>query len=497
MPISQTDQLFKLIKSLTKAEKRNFTVYASRLQDIDTLKYVQLFEIIDKLKDCDDDAIIAKLKTTDKSQYSNLKRHLYKQLMISLRLVYINKKTDIEIREYLDFADILYSKGLYLQSIKLIEKAKGIAKKSSNHILRLALLEAEKTIESRHITRSGTDNTFEMTTKALEVSETIVNSTKLSNLMLLVHAFYIRNGHVKNDDELAQVNEFFDSNLPKVDIEKLNFNETIYLYQSLVWYYYIIHDFQNCLVYAENWVSHFKKHPEMIQHDPDLFMRGYHYLLTSAFYLNEVERFVSILSDLEVFRKSNYKKFSPNSQIISFLYVHHGRLNKYFLLKRYDEGLKACANTLKRMSKYNSKLDLHRIMVFYFKIAWMNLMAKKPSIAIDYLNEIQKMELGALREDIQIYTRLMLLMAHYDMGNFDIMEYLTNNAKQLSIKFQDVNQVQLATINFFNRVVKIPLGDRKMEFKKFNEEVEMLKSNLYERRAFIYLDISEWLKYKI
>ncbi|MBK8390162.1 MAG: hypothetical protein IPL23_13175 [Saprospiraceae bacterium] len=92
MPISQTDQLFTLIKSLSKAEKRNFTVYANRIQDSDTLKYVQLFELMDKQKDLNEPQILQKLKDTDKSQYSNLKRHLYKQIMISLRMIYIQKR---------------------------------------------------------------------------------------------------------------------------------------------------------------------------------------------------------------------------------------------------------------------------------------------------------------------------------------------------------------------------------------------------------------------
>jgi flagellar biosynthesis chaperone FliJ len=76
MPISQSDQLFQLVKSLTKAEKRNFTFYTSRIQDSDSLKYMQLFEMIDKQKDVNDNLILGKLKGVDKNQYSNLKRHL-------------------------------------------------------------------------------------------------------------------------------------------------------------------------------------------------------------------------------------------------------------------------------------------------------------------------------------------------------------------------------------------------------------------------------------
>lgn len=496
MPISQTDQLFKLIKSLTKAEKRNFTVYANRIQDSENLKYMQLFDLMDKQSKLDENQIISNLKDTDKTQYSNLKRHLYKQIMISLRLIYIDKKTDIKIREYLDFADILYSKGLYLQSLKLINTAKSTAEKSNNNILKLSLLESEKTIESKHITRSGTNNTSKITHESVIAAKDVMNSTLLTNLGLLIHAFYINKGHVKNDAQKKEISEFFEQQMPKIDINTLNFHEKVYLYQSLVWYYYILLDFSNCINYALKWVELFYLHPSMLDDEADLFMRGYHYILTCAFYLEEKEKYIGHLEKLEKFRKENYAKMSPITQIVSFIYVHSGRLNKYILLKRYEEGLTVIPKTIKRISRYKDKLDGHRIMVFYFKFAWMYLMARQPSKAVDYLNEIQKMEVGALREDIQIYTRLMLLMAHYDLGNLSIMDYLLSNAKQIASKFAETNQMQSFTLQFFNRITRIPIGDRKKETRDFLSKMEDIKANPYERRGFMYLDVTEWLSSK-
>ncbi|HMP30670.1 MAG TPA: hypothetical protein PKD85_13780, partial [Saprospiraceae bacterium] len=384
MPISQTDQLFKLIKSLSKAEKRNFTVYANRIQDSENLKYMQLFEIMDKQTKLDENQIMVKLKDTDKTQYSNLKRHLYKQIMTSLRLIYIDKKTDIKIREYLDFADILYSKGLYLQSLKLINTAKTVAEKSNNNILKLSLLESEKTIESKHITRSGTNNTYKITSESLATGKNVLNSTLLTNLGLLMHAFYINKGHIKNDAEKLEITEFFEQNMPKIDINTLQFHEKVYLYQSLVWYYYILLDFENCMNYSLKWIDLFYRDDTMLLNESDLFMRGYHYLLTCAFYLDEKEKFLSHLENLEKFRKTNYAKMSSITQIVSFIYVHSARLNKFILLKRYEEGLKIIPRTLKRIARYKDMLDGHRIMVFYFKFAWLYLMAKQPSKAVDY-----------------------------------------------------------------------------------------------------------------
>ena len=89
-----------------------------------------------------------------KRHLSNLKRHLYKQILISLRLIYIQKNIDIQIREQLDFARILYGKGLYMQSLKLLERIKRTALEHHQDVLHLEILEFQKMIEARHITRS-------------------------------------------------------------------------------------------------------------------------------------------------------------------------------------------------------------------------------------------------------------------------------------------------------------------------------------------------------
>lgn len=497
MPISQSDQLFQLVQSLTKAEKRNFTIYSSRIQDADSLKYIQLFEIIDKNKNVTDQLILSKLKEIDKTQYSNLKRHLYKQLMISLRMIHIQKKTDIEVREYLDFVDILYGKGLYLQALKILDRAKILATKSNNDILTLSILETEKNIESRHITRSGPDIVPSLISASEEKINTIDNITKLSNIRILLHSLYIKNGHVKNKSELDTFQHAYQWILAFQNQKELAYYEKIYLYQSLVWYYYIILDFTNCLANAEKWVALFNESPDLIEEDPDLYMRGYHYILTCAYNLKEKTKYSTYLDELESFRDQHYKQFNNNSQIISFLYVHYGRLNKYFLYENYAEGIKVIPATLKRIHRYKTKLDAHRILVFYFKIAWMHLMSGDHATAIKYLNMIFQMEVGTLREDIQGYSQIMFLMAHFDAGNDDIMDYLVKGAKLFFNKMQVKTKLQTATLKFFQKIVKLPVRERKSYMSAFIAELQSLDEDIFEQRSLLYLDIRSWLKRKL
>jgi hypothetical protein len=497
MPISQSDQLFQLVKSLTKAEKRNFTFYTSRIQDADSLKYMQLFEMIDKQKDVNDNLILSKLKGVDKNQYSNLKRHLYKQLMMSLRMIHIQKKTDIQLREYLDYADILYGKGLYLQALKILDKAKILAEKSDNNILHLSIFETEKNIESRHITRSGPEMVPELIAKCDEKIQQIDNIARLSNIRILLHSHYVKNGHVKNVEELNDFKYRYKWLREYNTKEGVAYHEKIYLYQSLVWYYYICLDFENCLVNAEKWVELFKTAPNLIEDDPDLYMRGYHYLLTCTYNLRNIDKYDKYLDELERYRKENYAGFNNNSQIISFLYVHYGRLNYHFLHETYKDGLQVVPSTLKRLQRYKLKLDAHRILVFYFKIAWMYLMAGDHSTALKYLNLIFQMEVGSLREDIQGYSQLMFLMAHLDAGNDHIMEYLIKGAKQFFNKMEEKNKLQTATLKFFQKITQAPVSERKKILKEFDNELVAMESDIFERRSILYLDIRAWIARKI
>ena len=127
IPTHHSDVLFNLIKTLTKAEKRNFKLYANRTQSRSGLKFIQLFDILDKQRELDDDQVLKKISGLKKNQLANMKQHLYRQILKSLRLIHLQKNVEIEIREQIDYAHILYGKGLYMQSLKLLDRIRTTA----------------------------------------------------------------------------------------------------------------------------------------------------------------------------------------------------------------------------------------------------------------------------------------------------------------------------------------------------------------------------------
>ena len=312
---TQKDQLFTLISSLTKAEKRNFKLYAKRFSKGNS-KFIQLFDVLDKLAEYDEELILKKIAGLEKKNLSNLKRHLYKQVLISLRLIYIQKNIDIEIREQLDFARILYGKGLYMQSLKLLERIKRVAIEHHQDVLHLEILEFQKMIEARHITRSRTvqnkmDNLLKESTLRSFVTYA---SSQLSNFNIQIQGWYIDHGHVKSEQEKEAVHRFFKLEKPESQTQNQpTFFEKVNMHQSNFWLHYILLDVKGAGEFARQWVNLFHIEPQMKDKDPDLYMRGLYYLCVFLFMAGDEEEYCNYLSRFKIFIETKREQMNANS----------------------------------------------------------------------------------------------------------------------------------------------------------------------------------------
>jgi hypothetical protein len=119
MPNRSRDELFQLVKTLEKAEKRNFKLFVKRNSSSDELKIIQLFDALDKMDQYDEEALLKKNKSIRKAQLSNLKAHLYRQILASLRIIKDEDNIDIQLHEQMDHARILYKEAL---SVKILRR---------------------------------------------------------------------------------------------------------------------------------------------------------------------------------------------------------------------------------------------------------------------------------------------------------------------------------------------------------------------------------------
>lgn len=495
MPISHSDQLFKLVKSLTKAEKRNFTLYCKRLQkEGDTAKFVELFSVLARQASYDERQARKKMGNINSNQFANLRRHLYQHLLTSLRLIHMNKEAEIRIREEIDYALILYGKGFYLEALKILDRAKRLAKTNNLDLLHLEIVEFEKKIESRHITRSTTERMIELMEESAGRNQILSNIIRLSNLKLNLQRHFINNGAARSFQEKERLELKYHSSLPREDDHSLSFFEKVYLYECLYWYHYITLEFTSGHHYTGRWVVLYRLHPNMIEEDVDMYLRGIHHRLNSSWFTHDAATFDENLLLLQQFTETKLEQLNPNSQALALLYLTQWQINQYFMHGSFRKGLQLIPQALERIRTLEEKLDPHKIFILYYKIAGLHLGAGQPDRAVDYLNKIINVQSGHLREDIQCFSRLMLLMAHFELKNFELMDSLLRSTGRFISRMKDRSQMPEVSLQLFRELLKNPYSPSLGIWKNFASRFETLSRLPAERRSLLYLDVLEWVR---
>ncbi|WP_142785269.1 hypothetical protein [Changchengzhania lutea] len=496
MTREQKDNVFMLIKSLSKSEKRQFKLYVGRLGVNEDSKFLMLFNILDKLATYDE-AVILKKGIVKKQQLSNLKAHLYKQVLISLRLSPSHQNIRIQIREQLDFATILYHKGLYKQGLKILDKAKTLAIANEEKNVAYEIVELEKVIESQYITRSLSNRADVLSIQAKELSQQNVMASKLSNLSLQLYGLFLKTGYIKNDKEYKRVTKYFNARLPKYNLETLGFREKLWLYKAYLWYSFLTLDFLSCYKYASKWVNLFYENKDMIILNPVFFLRGHHYLLEALFYLRHYKKFKETLFKLEAVTNEKWFPVDDNVDGLAFLYIYNNKFNLHFIEGSFHEGLPLIDDVLGRLKNYKDRIDEHHIMVFYYKIASMYFGAGEHKKCIVFLEKIISNKSLQMREDLLCFARLLNLVAHYEAGLDYNLDVLIKSTYKFLIKMEDLYEVQKEFIKFLRGLGDIYPHEVKAEFIKLHKKLKEFEDDPYQSRAFLYLDIISWLESKI
>jgi len=491
-----SDKLVSLVNSLSKTEKRSFRLFVNRNPSAADSLFMKLFDLILKSKDYDDSVALQNIDGLKKSQLSNLKANLYKQILSCLRLLESKKIDEIQVREQIDYAKILYEKGLYKSCLEILDKAKKQALAINFETLALSILYFEKRIESQHITGSMSAKADELSRQSDKLLDEIVLTNKLSNASLLLYGRYLKHGYVKSKNEFEELAAYVDEVLPEVEENELKFYQKLYWYQSKVWFYNMGQDFPNCYKYAKKWVDLFETNPARKIEVSTLYIKGYHNLLNALFMTESRERFNREYNTLQSFDLQ--EKHNPTQNEIAqyhlFRWIHF--LNKIFLNADYEHSSEL-AELEEIIATNKFGWDLHRILVLHYKMGSVYFGTGDLDKARDHLNTICNSNYPKFREDIQSFARILNLIANFDQGNEELVSYQVKSLYRYLLKMKELEDVQHEIIKFLRKTPRIAEKEINEEFQKLKTKLEAVEQRPYEKRPFLYLDIISWLEAKI
>jgi hypothetical protein len=496
IPNRFSDTLFQLIKSLEKAEKRHFKLFAKRSSANEDLKIIELFDVLDKMPLYDEVILLKKLSSIKKPQLSNIKVHLYKQLLASLRLLKSTDSLDLQLTEQLDYAHILYKKGLFAQSLKILDKAKETANNNHKVNILIQIISLEKRIETLHITRDMQTRALQLSTEVNDVNKKIDMHSRLSNLAMLLQSWFIQYGHTRNIKDEQNVKQYMQNHLPENAWQQNGFYERIYLYQSFCTYAYIRQDFVSYYKYAQKWVNLFEESPMMLRVETSHYIKAMHSLLNAHFVLRNFQQFDIVLAKFIIFSETDRVKLHDNFRTQAFISIYSAKINQHNMLGTFKEGIKIVPFVLEQIKLNELFIDEYRVMVFNYKIASLYFGNGNFDKCIDFLQKIIQ-QTGDERNDLQGYARILHLIAHYELGNFELMEYLTKSVFRFLSKKEYLTEIEKEMFKYLRNSFSISRKELLVALNELLVKIKKLEKNAFETRVFTYLDLVSWIESKV
>jgi len=491
-------KLVKLVASLTKSEKRNFKLFMNRNhRKSEELKQVVLFDIIERFESYHTKAIRKELVGLTAKHVHELSLLLYRNILKSIRIMH-SKETEYGIRETIDYAHLLYRRGLFADGLELLAQAKKTAKLRQKHFLVYEIIDFEKKIESRHVTSSHQERARELTSEAIQTRLLLEAEGHWTELSLQLYDFYLKSGHSRTEDEKKIVEALFKRDWPERSAQHESlFYEQLYFLQSHVWYYYITQHFSMGFRYAVKWIELFERFPTFAEHEKFQLLKGYHNCLAVLFYCQDRTRFDWYKTKMQQFIVQEEGSFDENTRLMAFSYSHLAQLNSIVMEGTFSESVPYLTELETALELMEPKLDHHRLMIFRYKMSTIYFTMGNHKKCLQLLNKIIHNDQKMLHEDVQSFARILNLITHYELGNIDLIFFQVKSVYRFLLKLDETQAIQKEIIAFLRKMVSVSVDEVPTLFQAFYDNLAVINQDKYESRAFLYLDVLSWLESKM
>lgn len=489
-----TDDLFQLIKSLTQSEKRFFKVYAS-LHHIkgDDNKYFKLFNAIDKQKTYDEELIRDKFRNEKfLKQLFVVKNYLYHTILKSLRVYNSEKSKQNELIDILKDVQALYDKSLFKQCRKFLSKAKKIAYDYEIQSQILAVLDWEK-ILARKSSYADIDEK-EMIKIYDEHSETTKNLENINEYWKLTMKSFLlikKHGDIRNKTELKKFNELIKHPLLQSEKRATTFlSKTFYL--NIKGLYYITNkDYKNLLTYCLRLVEITEANPLLMKEDN--YIASLHNLLIVQI---ELKKYEDAMVTFKKLRGLETKSLSSQTRI--FITTYDMELNLYLKTGEFEKGISLIPEIEEGLKRFKGRINKESEVMFAYNIGYIYFGLGNYDNTLKYINEIINDKELNIREDIQCFARILNLLVHFELGNYDLIESIIKSTRRYLSNKNKLNKFELITLNYFGKLINANIDDDKMFiFSEWKKELNRISDDILEIKAYEYFDFMSWIEGKL
>jgi uncharacterized protein YqgV (UPF0045/DUF77 family) len=491
-------ELFQLVKSLSKSEKRYFTLTSS-LQSGEK-NYMKLFDAIGGMEHYDEAEL--KRKYANESfvnHFASEKNHLYSLILKSLRGFYVDKSTASILQEQLCNIELLVDKALYKECGKIIRKAKIIAYNYEKYYYLLDLIDWEKTLVEEEYLRGDFDKDLtQLVEEENDCLEKLKNLAEYQMLYSEINYVFRTGGYIRTVEEKAMLDKISKHDLVKNDKMALSKKAATACYYIRGLCAYTERNLDTAHVNFKSVVQIMEDNPTIMNELSPRYVKALNNVMFSYMDYADWDNAIAIIKKLKgLVSQKGFESISI--QLKLFTYPHNAELLVCISRGDFKRAIKAVVpSVLKGLVKYDVKINDEEIMLFYYNISRIYFGANDYKNSLKYINLVLNNSEKRLREDVYTFARLINLIIHYQLGNYDLLDYTIKSAKRFVTNSQKNYKFETVFLTEFKKLLKNRDADAMLDlYKRFKSELQKVLKDPYEQAANEYFDFIPWLDSKI
>lgn len=412
---------------MTPSEKRYFKRFGLLQQKKDSNKYVLLFDAINEQDEYNEPALLKQFKGYDFiNNFSEIKKYLFNQIQKALRNYHSQNSIDIILYNYLSDVSVLYGKELYVECSRIIKKAKKIATKHEKFSLLLLLNEWKRNVLRINHHVDGIQNYLDKEViKDQEYISCVQNESAYFNKSLELTLHLRKKGP---DHEIKS-----DIKRPAEGPKTFRARRYCFLQKSMEGY--MEFDGEKIFEASSGDVKNFEENPHFIAAIPKQYIISLSNLLDSC--ANKI-KYNDVFDEymLKITKVLDSYSFDPEFIAKERLLVYIIKCKVYSLrgnlqnLKLVRQELKDQYDATNKKGYKTPDLDIY----VHDNLMRSALITEDFSIALESYNDILQLHLGDYREDLQMETRLLGLILHFELGNWLLLESMVRSALRLLLR---------------------------------------------------------------
>ncbi|MEP7147227.1 MAG: hypothetical protein ABI792_09500 [bacterium] len=485
-----TTELFDLIKSLSRSEKRYFKLNASVQKG--NKNYLKLFEAIDSQKSYDEEVLKKKYK---KERFINnltaTKNYLYRLIFRTLISYYNEKSIDTKLNNLLNKCRLQYDKALFREYFKSVQTGKEMANKFEMFGYQLEFLELERQLTKKEeIGKKKMEDIYDEEIRIIEQIR-IINSYKRAVSKLFEIHWKLGTIRSKKDDE--QINLILDGKL--FQIRKLP--SSLIAKERYYFALYLAHELKGN---ANASFEYNKKRASLISKNKNVFQK--------FIFDNYEESFLTLISSAAVAGKFTeaenlYEEYSKifNRKVngsLDIMITYYSFRLLGMIIGNKDEDSSLAYAFEKFLMDYKGKLNIDTYNYSYYNLSRYFFIRENFEESLRIINILFESRLLKHTPRFEPYTRLLNILIHYEIGNQKLLLHLISATTKYLHNKKKLYKTEKTILGALKKVITKNDNDYTGQIlPALRKELAIIKKDKYENNAYLYFDYLKWLDNKI